>query len=153
MARLEGTVSLTELPPRRGVLVDLYFFRIEQPQAPVPYGGDPPPEAAVDHHDVCEQTDLNGEDRHEKTLEIPFQAERAPGHYYLQLRVTLFRSHGGKMFAQLEQFFFGRRPVHLVAEQPLRITLPVTWPSEPPEALYHYGVVRPRRSRPWWRLW
>ena len=68
----------------------------------------------------------------------------------MQLRVILLREQSGKMFAQAEQFFFGRRTVQLVADETTSLTLPITWPAIPLKDLPRYGTVSPR---PWWKFW
>jgi len=88
-----------------------------------------------------------------RAFETRFDIDRAPGYYYIQLRVILFRKRNGKLFAQVESFFFGRRPFQIGTGHEDRLTLPVSWPREPLEALQHYGTVKPQRKRPWWRFW
>ena len=151
MARLQGSILLTGLPPRRGLIVTLCFFPVSSPTAAVPYNGDPPAEACDDCDNVFDQVDLH-EETIATTFEHKFRAERAPGYYYVQLSAILFRTHGGKVLAQTERFFFGRRPVHVSSEPEGDVTLPVNWPTQPVEALHTYATVTPRQ-RPWWRLW
>src|SRR5262245_40066358 len=117
MARLEGTISVTDLPPHRGLIVSLCFFRVEAATDPAPYGGDPPAEAVTDCHEVFKQADLHNESSR-AAYDLPIAVERPTGFYYLQVRAVLFRAQAGKMFAQAEQFFFPRRPLPLT-EQPL----------------------------------
>ena len=144
MAKLEGTVAVAALPPHRGLIVSLCFFRVGAADAPVPYGGDPPAEAVTDSHDVAKQVDLHTESS-QAAYDLPFVVERPPGFYYLQVRAILFRTQAGKVFAQAEQFFFARRPLPLTEEPLGRVTLPVQWPRIPLEELGAYGVVEPRR--------
>jgi hypothetical protein len=143
MAKLEGTIAVTGLPPHRGLIVNLCFFPVRAADAPAPYGGDPPAEAVTDCHDVAKQVDLNTESS-ESGYNLPFAVERPAGYYYLQVRAILFRTQADKVFAQAEQFFFARRPLPLTDEPIGRITLPVQWPQIPLEALGTYGVVEPR---------
>jgi hypothetical protein len=151
-AVLEGTISITSLPPHRGIIVNLCFFAVPEPDAPVPFNGDPPAEAATDCEKVLEQVDLETESQ-VATREFPCRVERPPGYYFVQVRVILFRMKAGKVFAQAEQFFFARRPVQISAESASTVTLPVSWPVEPLEELHHYGTIKPQAKRPWWRFW
>jgi hypothetical protein len=152
MGRLDGTISLSGLPSHRGLILDLCLFHVSGPDAPAPHGGDPPAEAATDCHKVVEQVDLNAESQR-VDFDQPFSLERQPGFYYVQVRAVLFRSRDGSLFAQAEQFFFGHRPVRIGPVSEGRITLPVSWPTEPLEDLHRYGTVGPQPARPWWRFW
>jgi hypothetical protein len=152
MARLEGTIAVSGLPLHRGLIVSLCFYRVEAADAPVPYGGDPPAEAATDCHEVVKHVDLDTE-TNRAAYDLPFSIERPAGFYYLQVRAILFRTQAGKVFAQAEQFFFGRRPVSVGPEPEGALTLPVTWPAQALEELHHYGTVSPQPKRPWWRFW
>ena len=144
MAKLEGTIAVSGLPPHRGLIVSLCFFPVKAADVPAPYGGDPPAEAVTDSHEVYKQVDLNAESS-QPAYDLPFEVERPAGFYYLQVRAILFRTQAGKVFAQAEQFFFARRPLALT-EPPLgSITLPVEWPQIPLDELGSYGVVEPRR--------
>src|SRR5262249_34464778 len=136
MATLEGTVSISGLPPHRGLILNLCFYSVPAADAPAPYGGDPPATAATDCPAVYKQVDLNAEtDR--STYELPFSIERPPGHYYLQVRAILFRMHGEKVFAQVEAFFYSRRPVEIPQTIEGRLTLPVAWPTQSVDELHH----------------
>ena len=144
MAKLEGTLAVTGLPPHRGLIVSLCFFRVGAATDPAPYNGDPPAEAVTDSHEVYKQVDLNTESS-QPAYDLPFAVERPAGFYYLQVRAILFRTQAGKAFAQAEQFFFARRPLPLTDEPLGHVTLPVQWPQIPLEELGTYGVVEPRR--------
>src|SRR2546421_6022721 len=109
MARLEGTISMTGLPPHRGLILNVCFFSVDGPGAPVPYDGDPPAEAATDCDKVFEQVDLNNESQQE-ILEHHFGVERALGYYYVQVR-----------------------PIHIGAEAEAPISFPIAWPRQPLE--------------------
>jgi hypothetical protein len=89
----------------------------------------------------------------ETNVEHQFAVEHPPGYYYVQVRVILFRAGGGKVFAQAEQFFFARRPIHIIQDSEVRVTFPVSWPSEPLETLHKYGTISPQSKRPWWKFW
>jgi hypothetical protein len=143
MGRLDGAVSISGLPPHRGLILNLCFYGVPAADAPAPYAGDPPAAAAADCHEIYKQVDLHTEAAR-SAYELLFSIERPPGYYYLQVRAVLFRTQGGKVFAQAEQFFYSRRPVeiHQVAEG--RLTLPVSWPTESLEELHHHGTMHPR---------
>ena len=151
MAKLEGSIAVAGLPPHRGLIVSLCFYRVEAADAPAPYGGDPPAGAATDCHEVVKQVDLNMESS-QAAYDLSFGVGRPDGFYYLQVRAILFRTQAGKEFAQSEQFFFGRRPVCISEEPQGTLTLPVAWPAQALEALHHYGTVNPPSKRPWWRF-
>lgn len=144
MAKLEGTIALTGLPPHRGLIVNLCFFPVGGSDAPAPYGGDPPGEAVTDSHEVAKQVDLHTESS-QPGYDMPFVVERPAGFYYLQVRVILFRTQADKVFAQAEQFFFAKRPLSLTKEPLGHVTLPVQWPQIPLDELGTYGVVEPRK--------
>jgi len=144
MAKLEGTIAVTGLPPHRGLIVNLCFFPVTADDAPAPYGGDPPAEAATDSHEVVKRVDLHTESS-QSAYDLPFAVERAAGYYYVQVRAILFRMQAGKVFAQAEQFFFARRPLSLTLEPIGGVTLPVRWPPIPLEDLGTYGIVKPQR--------
>lgn len=152
MSRLAGTIALAGLPPHRGLILNLCFFAVNGPDAPAPYNGDPPAEAATDCDKVLEQVELDNESQ-ETTFDHRFAVERPPGYYYLQVRAILLRTRDGKVFAQAEQFFFARQSVQVGGEPEGGLTLPVSWPTEPLETLHHYGTLRPQRNRPWSRFW
>jgi len=146
MSNLEGKIIISDLPPHRGLIASICFFGVAESSAPVPYDGDPPTQAATDCDTVYEEVDLNTESS-EPSVEVPFAVERAPGYWYIQLRAILFRKNvDGKMWAQSEQFFFGRRPLHIDSEYVSGLVLPVTWPSIKIEDLHHYGTLHPTRK-------
>lgn len=153
---LEGMIAITGLPPHRGMIVRLCFYRVDLADAPAPYGGDPPVGAATDCHEVVKHVDLNAESS-QGACELPFRVARPAGFYYLQVRAILFRAPAGEVFAQAEQFFFGRRPVHVAPEVAPEeegvLTLPVSWPTQSLEELHTYGTMSPRTKRQWWRFW
>lgn len=152
MNGLESTIVINGLPPHRGLIINLCFFAVGGLDVPAPYDGDPPADAAIDCIKIFEQVDLDKESQ-ETTFEHHFDIERPPGYYYVQLRAILFRARDGKFFAQAEQFFFARRPVHITAEPGVKLILPVSWPTEALEALHDYGTMSPKTKRPWWRFW
>jgi hypothetical protein len=143
MSRLDGIISITGLPPHRGLMLDLCFYSVPAADAPVPYAGDPPAEAATDSHEVYNKVDLHAE-LAQTTYELQFSIERPPGYYFLQVRAILFRTQDDKVFAQAEQFFYSRRPVEIPLVTEGQLILPVPWPTEPLDELHHYGTVHPQ---------
>jgi hypothetical protein len=143
MGSLDGTVSITGLPPHRGVIVHLCFYEVSGPDAPAPYGGNPPVEAATDCHKIIDYVHLDEETR-QSTFEQPFTLEHRTGWYYVQVRAILFRERDGSIFAQAESWFYSRRPLPIAGESLGRVTLPVSWPATPLEELHHYGTISPR---------
>ena len=152
MPKLEGNISISCLPPNRGLIVNLCFFAVAGTDAPVPYGGDPPAEAATDCDKVFEQVNLEKESR-DSAVEVGFSVERAAGYYYVQVRVILFKTKEGKMLAQSRPVFLWEAPLVFGAESQGNVTLPVEWPAIPMEDLHHYGTVSPQSGRPWWKFW
>jgi len=64
----------------------------------------------------------------------------------MQVRAILFRRGKEKMFAQVEQFFFSKRPLHIAEASGGVVTLPICWPTDPLEELPHYGTMYPNRK-------
>ena len=137
-----GNIEFTNLPPHRGIIVSLAFFPVDGPDSNAPYEGDPPTDAVTDCPELYNNVVLDAETS-DVSRDIPFSIEHAAGHFYIQIRVLLFRKHNGKVLAQSEQFFFGRRPLPLTDDLP-SVTLPVEWPSIAVEDLEHYGTVKPQ---------
>jgi hypothetical protein len=152
MPKLEGTISISGLPPNRGLIVNLCFFPVAGLDAPAPFDGDPPAEAATDCDKIFEQVDLDNESRI-PAMEIRFAVDRSGGYYYVQVRAILFQVKAGKMLAQFEQFLFERRPVLFGGEPQGSVAFPVEWPTTPLEDLHYYGTVHPQSKRPWWKIW
>ena len=140
-----GQITIDKLPPHYGLTVSLAFFPVDGPDSVPPYDGDPPADAVTDCPELYDNVDLDTE-RVESTRSIPFSIEHSAGHYYIQLRTLLYRKQDGKVFAQAEQFFFGRRPLELLADIPAA-TLPVEWPSVPLDELGRYGTVKPQKGQ------
>ena len=44
MGTLEGKITVSELPPHRGLIVSLCLYRVESASAVAPYNGAPPAE-------------------------------------------------------------------------------------------------------------
>lgn len=141
MRILSGKIVIENLPPNRGISVDIAFFPVDDENAPKPFDGDPPGEAIKDSEHVLKEVDFEHESA-VPTREIPFSVSRPAGHYYIQLRFILYRFKDGKAFAQTEQFFFGKRTLPLL-EDISGIALPVQWPSIPLEGLGSYGTIEP----------
>ena len=59
MGTLAGTVSLTGLPPHRGLILNLCLYSVPAADTPAPNAGDPPAEAATDCHEVYQQVNLD----------------------------------------------------------------------------------------------
>lgn len=124
-----GTISITDLPPHRGLSLSLAFFAVLGPDSAAPFDGDPPAEAVADVVEVFESVDLHNEIA-DASREIPFSIKHTSGHYYILIRAILYRQQQGRYFAQTEQFFFGRRPLPLTEDLP-SVTLPIAWPAIP----------------------
>ena len=144
MKTLSGKIALHNLPPHRGLSVNVAFFAVQDQNAPKPFEGDPPAEAIKDIESVFEAVDLAREIT-ASTRDIPFSVSRPPGYYYIQLRFILYRIQDGKAYAQAEQFFFGKRTLPLFQDIS-GITLPVEWPSIPLSELGTYGTIHPTKS-------
>ena len=144
MKTLAGKIALHNLPPHRGLSVNIAFFPVQDDKAPKPFGGDPPGDAIKDTETVFEAVDLANEIT-VSTRDIPFSLSRPPGYYYIQLRFILYRIQDGKAYAQAEQFFFGKRTLPLF-DNISGITLPVEWPPIPLKELGAYGTIQPTKS-------
>lgn len=141
MRTLSGQIAIVNLPPNRGISADVAFFAVEDENATKPFEGNPPGEAIKDLERLLEDVHLNQESR-ATTREIPFSVSRSAGHYYIQLRFILYRFEDGNVYAQAEQFFFGKRTLPLLNDI-TGISLPVEWPSIPLEELGSYGTIEP----------
>ena len=142
---LSGQIVIGQLSPHFGLSVSLAFFPVKDANSPKPFDGDPPVEAIVDCPNLLEDVDLNVERTDESRI-VPYQLERPSGYYYIQVRTLLYRKENGKVFAQKEDFFFGRRPLPLTQDLD-SVTLPVDWPSIPLDELGTYGTIKPQDSR------
>ena len=143
--KLAGEIEIANLPSHFGLTVSLAFFPVSAPDAPAPYDGDPPGDVVIDCEELYNEVDLDTEVE-QPVRTIPFSVKRPAGSYYLQLRTLLYRKQDEKVFAQAEQFFFGRRPLTLLDDL-TSVTLPVEWPSIPLDELGHYGTIEPRKGR------
>jgi hypothetical protein len=138
-----GDVEITNLPPHFGLIASIAFFSVSGREVSAPYDGDPPGDAVEDSAQIFEQVDLETEVRMSART-VPFSIERPAGYYYLQLRAVLFRKQDNEFQAQVEPFFFARRPLALL-EDLKSVTLAVEWPSIAIEDLEYYGTFRPDR--------
>lgn len=145
--KLAGHIEFTNLPPNFGLIVSLQLFPVTGPEAPVPYGGDPPKDAATDNTKICADVDLQTEVR-QSTRIIPFSLKRPSGHYYVQIRTLLFRKNAtaaegeAGVVAQLEPFFFAKRPLALL-ENVEGVRLPIEWPSMALDEMEHFATFSP----------
>jgi hypothetical protein len=114
MSDINGAITISGVPPHWGLTLSLCFFPVSGPEEPPPYGGNPPADAgecAVVQDSVDHKTESTA-----AYLRQSFRLEKAPGHYYLQVRALLFRKNGDELFAQAEQFFFGRRALEVTGQ-------------------------------------
>ena len=139
---LSGKISFSNLPLHRGLSVSLAFFEVDNMDSNPPYNGDPPADAVTDSQDLYNDVDLETESEI-TALDIPFSVEHIPGYFYIQIRTILYRKEQGRLFAQAEQFFYGKRPLPLL-ENILSITFPIEWPSIPLDELGVYGKIEPK---------
>ena len=153
MPTLAGAVSISALPPNKGLIVDLCFFEVDGPDSAAPHDGDPPTDAVTDCTTVFHHVDLDADEIDASEFEHAFVIQRPKGYYFVQLRATLFRSHNGEMAAQAEQFFFTQRPLHISSESEGYVTFPVSWPPLGVDQLHYHGTVEPQSKRPWWQFW
>ena len=151
LGKLSGRVSITGLPPRRGLIITLNFYEVNGPDAPAPYGGDPPPDVSTDSQKIIEQVDLDQECQ-ETLFEQEFDLSHRMGHFYVELSAILFRNRKGAVFAQVERFFFSRRLLEIAVEPVGDVTFPVAWPAKALEDLHEYGTISPRKKS-WWKFW
>lgn len=147
MARFQGTITLSGLPPHRGIILNVCFYKVSGFEAPPPHGGAPPASAAVDIHRIFEDVHLEEESRQTR-IEQPFELDHEEGYFYVEVRPILFRERDAAMLAQAEQFFFERRPVRITHAPEGPVTFPITWPSEDLNRLHRYGTIKPRGNEP-----
>lgn len=141
---LGGRVVIDGLPPSRGYIVTLYFFSVSDGDSEPPFSGDPPKSAFIDAAQVAHAVDLNQE-RNDRSVSIEFSVQRKAGWYFLDVGVILFRNQKGENHAQVEHFFFKKRPVLIPENNTVSLTLPVVWPAIPVENLHRYGVISPKK--------
>lgn len=141
MGRVDGMVLLTGLPPHRGLMMHLHFYRVESAMAPPPYDGEVPAEAAVEGHEIITRIHLDTEVQ-KTSDEVSFRVELPAGFYYPEVRAILFRSGIPSVFAQSEGVFYRRRPLEVPEQGVIQIRLPVAWPQVPMDELHYYGTIR-----------
>jgi hypothetical protein len=145
MKTLSGKIELNNLPPHRGLSVNIAFFLVQGENATKPFRGDPPGNAIKDVERVFEAVDFAKEIT-VSSREIPFSLSRPPGYYYIQSRFILYRIQDNKVYAQAEQFFFGKRTLPLF-DDISGIILPAEWPSIPLSELSIYRTFQPTKSQ------
>jgi hypothetical protein len=143
VAKLDGTISLTNLPPHRGLIINLCLYEVSDADVPAPHGGEPPSDMATDCSEVVENVHLEKESQR-SAIEQTFSIEHLPGYYYAQIRAILFLEQAGAVLAQAEQFFFGRRPVRIEGDKGNPITFQISWPKKAIEKLHRYGTINPQ---------
>jgi hypothetical protein len=141
VGRVDGVVLLTGLPPHRGLMMHLHFYRVESAVTPPPYNGEPPEEAAVDVHEIVTRIHLDTE-VHKTSDEVSFSVEYPAGFYYPEVRAILLRSGIPSVFAQAEGVFYRRRPIEVPEQGVVQIRLPVAWPQVPMDELHYFGTIR-----------
>lgn len=142
MNSLHGKVTVSNLPPHLGISATIAFFPVEKESSEAPYDGNPPGDLIKDFQEISDVVKFEGVIK-DASREFAFSLQRPSGYYYLQLRFILYRVDKGKVYAQVEQFFFRRRPVALF-EDIFEVNLPVKWPSIPLDELETYGTVKPK---------
>ncbi|HLY11823.1 MAG TPA: hypothetical protein VKW04_21155 [Planctomycetota bacterium] len=145
--KVAGIITLSELPPHRGLILNVCFYKVSAFDTPPPYDGQPPAKAAIDVHQVVEDVDVERESP-ATSREHPFALEHPTGYYYVEVRAILFRKRGDLMMAQVEQFFYGTRPLLITESVEAPVTFPVVWPADSPERLKTFGIFRPQQDRP-----
>ena len=90
----DGAIEHSNLPPARGLTLDVAFFRVPTADTPPPFDGDPPGDAVTDCHTVYKHVDLDADSIDTPDL-IPFSIAREPDIYYVQLRAMLYCLHNG----------------------------------------------------------
>ena len=140
MGRVDGMVLLTGLPPHRGLMMHLHFYRVESAVTPPPYNGEPPAEAAIDGHEIVTRIHLDTEVQ-TTSDEVSFCVELPAGFYYPEVRAILLRSGIPSVFAQSEGFFYSRRSIEVPEHGVVQIRLPAAWPQVPMDELHYFGTI------------
>jgi hypothetical protein len=147
LGKVQGVIALSGLPPHQGVILNVCFYQVNAADSPPPYGGQPPPTAAVDLYKVYEDVHLDKEST-ATTREHPFSLEHPRGFFYVEVRAILFRKREDNQFAQAEQFFYGVRPLKISETVEASMTFPVSWPVDNLERLMTFGILRPQTPPP-----
>jgi len=145
MAKVTGSVSVADLPPHLGIMASLCFFEVSGPEDARPDPESLPPEESDDVHLLAKEVDLEKTARRVAFIK-PFEIEHKPGFFYIQLRVVLFRDSGKGVVAQVEPFFFNRRPLHVEESPQPPVLFSVSWPPTPLDRLHRHGRIRPNPS-------
>lgn len=140
--KVEGVIALSALPPHRGLILNLCFYEVGDPDAPPPYDGRPPADAARDLHNLLDDVNLDVEST-AATRDLPFALEHPMGYFYVEVRAILFRKRDDALFAQVEQFFYSKRPLRIRDVGGIPMTFPVVWPPDNEERIKKFGVLRP----------
>lgn len=143
MSRLAGAVLLSRLPEHCGLMVNLTLYPVASADALPPYDGDPPANAPAVRFEICKDMDLD-KVSNEAAREIPFEVDAPNGFHYLEVRTILMRPMKKEFFAQVEPFFFKKRPLHIREPMQGSLTLPLVWPDIPLEDLHRYAEVKPK---------
>ncbi len=140
--KIEGVISLTGLPPHRGLILNLVLYEVGGPDAPPPYDGRPPAEAAKDLVNVLDDVNVDVEST-VAVREQKFTLEHPTGWFYVEVRAVLFRKRGENLIAQVEQFFYSKRPLRIRETGNTPMTYPVAWPADSESRTKKFGVARP----------
>lgn len=138
---LKGEVRIENLPENKMYSVSLSLFRVSGPEAPTPYGGDPPGDAYTDEIGIKEAEEP-------KDSKLTFEVRRPRGYYHVDVGVIAFIEREGKIYAQVEHFFPLSKPCHIRSGSVENVKLNVTWPAIPFEDLGYYGSIHPRKKYP-----
>ncbi len=142
LKKFSGQVSLTNLPPHRGLIISIAFFKVDGLHSDVPFGGNPSGEEISDVTEIYNNVNLEL-DMTDTSMAAPFSLNREKGYFYIQARVILFRKKDEKMYAQAEQYFYSQRPI-LLNDDLSSVVLPVKWPAIPIEELGLYEKIKPK---------
>ena len=141
---LNGTIEISDLPPFKGYSISISLFPVKKAESPPPYEGDPPLTAIKDEETIAKKVHFEREDK-TGSIQAEFCLHRPVGWYYVQINTILYREHATKMFAQVDRFFFRKRPLEITLGEEQHLTLPVSWPPIRIEELEHYGTIKPQQ--------
>jgi len=142
---LNGTIEISGLPPFKGHSITLSLFPVQGPDAPAPFSGNAPPEARLDEEEIVKNNHFGREDN-SGSIRTNFRLRRPSGWYYVQINVILYREHANRKYAQVERFFFRKRPLEIPSAKGKSVVLPVSWPPTSIEELGTYGVIKPQKK-------
>src|SRR5579862_1323312 len=140
--KIEGVLALSGLPPHRGLILHLVFYEVGGPDVPPPYDGRPPAEAAKDVVNVLDDVNVDVEST-AAVREQKFALEHPTGWFYVEVRAVLFRKRETNLIAQVEQFFYSKRPLRIREAGNTPMTYPVAWPADNEERVKKFGIARP----------